>query len=225
MTCILDPMCKDCRENPRTSGRGPRCIVCDRKYNALKARNLRIKKKQKLLQQNNTLKRKGQRICSRCLKVRHLSEFSTSMGNRKGKINQLCDECLSKMYLSPNRINDSGFTYGVWRRRAYALNSNARHRLSREECKIVHISELPFIFKPQDMLAMFNAQNGKCFYCKIDLTTKNAQGDHRIPLSRNGTHEPTNVVLVCADCNRLKFTKTEEEFLQFIGEYTKRFAK
>jgi 5-methylcytosine-specific restriction endonuclease McrA len=48
-----------------------------------------------------------------------------------------------------------------------------------------------------------------CRYCGAPATAT----DHRIPLSRGGSHWPSNLVPVCMSCNSSKFTHTEPEFL------------
>lgn len=47
-----------------------------------------------------------------------------------------------------------------------------------------------------------------CVYCGFDGTTlqgwRQLQIDHRIPVAKVGTNEPTNKVVACTDCNRKK---------------------
>lgn len=215
-------MCKDCGEKDKTHG--PRCIDCNRTYKKLAARAIRNKHRQELAKQNDMLVHKGRKVCGRCRKLRHLSEFSTSLENRQGKLNKLCDSCLSGMYLVQGKLNKK-LDYKFWRRRAYSLNTTARNRLSRLRNVDVSLSDMSYVFKPQDLISKFNEQEGKCHYCKVEVGSCNMAMDHVIPLSRGGSHSESNVVIACKDCNQLKSTRTDKEFLEFVQTYIQRFAK
>jgi len=60
-----------------------------------------------------------------------------------------------------------------------------------------------------DIQARFDYYGNRCYYCGCDgkMTI-----EHRIPLSRGGTHYPANIVPACKSCNCSKGTKTESEF-------------
>lgn len=58
---------------------------------------------------------------------------------------------------------------------------------------------------------LFLEQEGLCFYCKKTLSISHLE--HKIPLSRGGFHDISNVCLACPPCNLRKGTKTAEEFL------------
>jgi hypothetical protein len=57
--------------------------------------------------------------------------------------------------------------------------------------------------------------NGKCAYCDSDLGNK-FDVDHVVPINQHsaGLHCIANVVPVCRLCNKLKKSKTLEEFLK-----------
>ena len=59
---------------------------------------------------------------------------------------------------------------------------------------------------------LFDAQDGRCRYCGNPLDATR-ELEHRIPLSRGGLHEPSNLCWSCRGCNRKKMKKTEVEFL------------
>ena len=59
---------------------------------------------------------------------------------------------------------------------------------------------------------LMTVQGGKCVYCCADLSPGHHL-DHKIPLSRGGTHTDDNVHLTCPLCNLRKHDKTHEEFL------------
>lgn len=64
----------------------------------------------------------------------------------------------------------------------------------------------------QDVLDIFQSQNGKCAWCGCDVSNK-YHVDHVIPLSRGGSDAKENLVISCKTCNLKKYTKIPEEFL------------
>jgi len=50
-----------------------------------------------------------------------------------------------------------------------------------------------------------------CYYCGGKATTK----DHRFPIARGGDNDAFNMVPACGECNHLKDTMTQGEFLEF----------
>lgn len=60
---------------------------------------------------------------------------------------------------------------------------------------------------------IFKRDNYTCYYCgKTNLETKLVV-DHKMPTSRGGTHEFTNLITACSKCNTLKGYKTDKEFI------------
>lgn len=60
-------------------------------------------------------------------------------------------------------------------------------------------------------------QIGKCTYCFVSLAEHEGTLDHKIPSSRGGSNQLTNISLVCNDCNVRKGDMTHDEFLEFIS--------
>jgi 5-methylcytosine-specific restriction endonuclease McrA len=56
-------------------------------------------------------------------------------------------------------------------------------------------------------------QEGKCFYCQVELNLSLATLDHVVPLSRGGETKKGNVVVSCKDCNTKKADATAVELL------------
>ncbi len=55
-----------------------------------------------------------------------------------------------------------------------------------------------------DVIAQYNRQKGRCFWCSNLLTDLSMHVDHIIPLSRHGTNWPANIVCCCEFCNSSK---------------------
>jgi 5-methylcytosine-specific restriction endonuclease McrA len=52
----------------------------------------------------------------------------------------------------------------------------------------------------------------RCVYCAVPLDQSTATLDHVVPLARGGEHNPGNLVVACAPCNRLKGDLLPYEF-------------
>ena len=220
-TATISQTCKDCQVAPREEG--PRCLCCHRKWKAASHRKQYRVRNQALLARNPQLAKEGKRVCAKCFKMRQLTEFNTSQPKRKGKINKICDRCLSQAY----GYRGHGLDYRYWRRRAYSVNSAARIRLAAKlavPAKSLTFADLAHECKPQMLMALFEA-NQLCVYCHVQLTAENLTVDHVQPVARGGEHKPANLVLCCHDCNHLKHTKTVPEFAQFVRDYAARLMK
>ena len=62
----------------------------------------------------------------------------------------------------------------------------------------------------EDIRAIFDQQEGLCFYCHITLTKYHV--DHVVPISRGGSNSPDNLVIACPHCNDSKGSKLPEEW-------------
>lgn len=75
---------------------------------------------------------------------------------------------------------------------------------------------------------LYDAQKGLCHYCNTFIESGNRYWtiDHKLPISRGGTHEDSNLVGCCEDCNSNKSWMTDEEFLKsdFLIEKIKRIG-
>lgn len=76
-------------------------------------------------------------------------------------------------------------------------------------------------FTVRDHSRLYRRQRGKCAYCGGGKGI--LQMDHVVPLALGGRHSPGNIVLACADCNKLKAAMTlmEWKLAKRIGKYPK----
>lgn len=96
----------------------------------------------------------------------------------------------------------------IWRRK-YPEVRTERERKRRAR-KLDALGWMPPF--PEGIL--FGAQGGLCLYCKTNLEDSGWEMDHKIPHSRGGKHEYTNVCLCCKSCNQRKGSKTPQEFMK-----------
>jgi hypothetical protein len=59
---------------------------------------------------------------------------------------------------------------------------------------------------------------GTCYYCRIPLPKFGWAIEHMIPIARDGLDRFDNLVPACAECNKLKGTRTVEEFKKYLAE-------
>lgn len=84
-------------------------------------------------------------------------------------------------------------------------NTHARNRYALEK-------NAPGTHTPQDVQRIFEAQQGKCYYCKKTLTKYHV--DHVIPITRGGSNDPSNLVVTCPTCNLRKNNKLPHEWIE-----------
>ena len=66
-------------------------------------------------------------------------------------------------------------------------------------------------YTAQDVEVAYRTQCGRCWYCQCELNGS-YEIDHRIPLSRGGSNDASNIVISCQTCNRSKRAKMPWEF-------------
>lgn len=64
----------------------------------------------------------------------------------------------------------------------------------------------------EDVALQLKTQKGKCWWCGKKIRGK-YHVDHRIPLSRGGTHWPNNICISCPKCNMSKGAKYPHEWI------------
>jgi 5-methylcytosine-specific restriction endonuclease McrA len=64
----------------------------------------------------------------------------------------------------------------------------------------------------EDIRKIVAAQGGVCWWCQCKMTRHHI--DHRIPLARGGTNDPSNLVACCPRCNQKKHAKMPWEMTE-----------
>lgn len=63
---------------------------------------------------------------------------------------------------------------------------------------------------------VFEKFGGHCAYCGCEVTIKNMQADHVVPLHLGGADDISNLYPACRACNHYKSTFTVEKFRELI---------
>jgi len=224
-TNSAEKLCKDCKTKPvkpQRNAKRPfyRCEECHRAFKREEMRKSREKKKA-LLQDDPE---KGMKRCSKCKKLKYYSAYSIRKNSVTNELNKICDACLTKAYLSKEKRAE-GMSPEWWRARAYAANNTVRNRIARKlgvPTSSVPVKSLPWICGPNDLVELFNTQNGECCYCGVQITKDNLSVDHKTALGSGGTHTKENICLCCKDCNTLKLDKSSDQFTEFLQNYARR---
>lgn len=66
-------------------------------------------------------------------------------------------------------------------------------------------------FTAADIQLMYKQQKAKCWYCQKSIED-GYHIEHRVPLSRGGSNNPSNIVLACPSCNLSKHDKLPHEW-------------
>jgi hypothetical protein len=69
-------------------------------------------------------------------------------------------------------------------------------------------------FTVEDVQRIYSLQKGLCHWCgcKLGSERHTYHADHRIPLTKGGTNDPSNIVISCPRCNQSKNNKMPWEF-------------
>lgn len=86
----------------------------------------------------------------------------------------------------------------------YFLENARRRKARRKGAKVV---------KKVNIKGVIARCGDRCQFCGVDTSAGGRTIDHIFPLKRGGTHEESNLQVLCSTCNRAKSTMTMEEFV------------
>jgi len=106
-------------------------------------------------------------------------------------------------------------------RRTYKVKhvaANRDHYNAQAHLRRVKLYSLDGFWTPKDIAAMLVRQDCKCTYCGRNIALSYTV-DHVIPVTREGSSNwPTNLQLLCMNCNCSKKDKTHEEYLEYLAK-------
>ena len=154
------------------------------------------------------------KICSKCNQSKPLDSFYKNPLSKNGYRSQ-CRQCelstRAANHIKNKRDNEAYF----WRMKAKYVN-DSRFRTISSKC------QMEKKIQPSELAKLYSL-NPFCSYCGVDLPKEFIVFDHKIPMARGGEHKIENISVSCKDCNNLKGTRTEIEFVSFLSSYLTRF--
>jgi 5-methylcytosine-specific restriction endonuclease McrA len=98
--------------------------------------------------------------------------------------------------------------------RAYYIANKEKYRTLRRNRR-AQLRGSPGSFTSKDIADRFEEQDGRCFWCKCDISSGH-HADHFLPLARGGTNHQYNIVLACPTCNLSRGKKLPSEFFDYV---------
>ena len=83
------------------------------------------------------------------------------------------------------------------------LENNRKRRALRVKARGTHTDK--------DVALIYKRQGGRCWWCQ-EVVGDKYHIDHRIPLTRNGADDPSNLVISCPECNMSRGNKMPWEW-------------
>jgi 5-methylcytosine-specific restriction endonuclease McrA len=156
------------------------------------------------------------KTCSKCNQLKTVDNFYKNPLSKNGYRSQ-CRHCelsaRAANHIKNKRDNENYF----WRMKAKYANDTRFRTISSKSKMVMKIQASEF--------AELYYQKSFCHYCNIGLPKEIIVFDHKIPMARDGEHKIGNICVSCKDCNNLKGTRTEIEFLEFLNTYLIRFKQ
>lgn len=149
----------------------------------------------------------NQKLCVCCNSMKALSDFSPTPRGLGG-LSAYCKPCLA---LKARQRGAAKETTAAYRARhperykvAHRLYNFERHTLKKVTADgSVTDKFLEELFKQTH-----------CFYCAEEVVKNKKTVDHRVALSKGGTHTSDNLVMACWSCNSSKKDMSEEDFIK-----------
>ena len=87
------------------------------------------------------------------------------------------------------------------------------------EKKEPNIEEIDFFKGRAYVQELLNREQGNCFYCLSEISTKNCELDHVVSQQKGGNNSYKNIVTSCHKCNTTKLASDAHDFIR--GLYRK----
>lgn len=202
--------CTGCGEPKPEVGTGAnkyRCKACRATYERELRRRKNIKPKVKA-EVSSTHK-----TCLDCHKRLPHSEFSKSQRG-SGGVSSYCKKCFKIRYYSVEKSREYTQRYRTKNKERW----RALHRLHQFKRRTQQTVTDDGTITDEALKELYETK--KCYYCGEDTDKKDRTVDHKQPLSRDGQHTLSNIVMACSACNTRKGAKTEEEFKETMNDYS-----
>lgn len=149
----------------------------------------------------------SQKLCMCCSAMKTLTDFSPTPRGLGG-VSAYCKPCLA---FKARQRGTAKETTAAYRARhperykvAHRLNNFERHTLK----KVTADGSVTDKFLKELL------KQTHCFYCAKEVVKNKKTVDHRVALSKEGTHTSDNLVMACWSCNSSKKDMSEEDFIK-----------
>lgn len=167
--------------------------------------------------------RKG-RICSKCKKYKERGCFYPHPTGFNG-LGSKCKECFSLEPISPKKK----VLYLERKNNNLCVKCGKQALETNVFCRNCWFADrasyrLGSAIRVNDLINLWDNQNGKCFYTDQDLIPgKNASIDHQTPSSKGGSDDIDNLRWVTNEVNMIKSSLSHEEFILFCKNIAEKF--
>lgn len=148
----------------------------------------------------------GLKMCMECTTMKPVTDFSPAKRGLGG-ISAYCKPCMAIKYRDKDKAREATAKYRKLNRERHL----SAHRIRMFE----YISKKKVTSDGSVTDAVLKALYATevCFYCGLHTDRQFRTIDHKIPLSRDGAHTITNLVMACFSCNASKRDLTDSEFI------------
>ncbi len=161
------------------------------------------------------------RCCEECSKTRCRAFYHKNKQRRKQEYSQWREKnkAKRKLYMDAWRLENKEHvqnyseTYKL--QNAEAMKQVAKQYRVKHKDKVNTLNRNRYAFRKSvegnhthdDIIKLRRDQRDKCNFCRVHFRETGFHVDHVIPISRGGTNWPTNLQLLCPDCNVRKSDK------------------
>lgn len=145
--------------------------------------------------------------------------------NKKGKVIKVSDiEQAQDFYSVERAINQKNRTPGKCAGYYYIdtditeiLEDEAIAEISVSK-KIIQHKHKRKIFSAKERLTIYRKTQGHCYLCGEFVDFDSFEIEHKVPLSKGGTNELSNVFCACHCCNTIKHDIYPKDFMEKISQ-------
>ena len=186
-----------CQNSP--DGHQYRCKSCGKEAQRIYAQQQGVRAKRRRDPRHLAA---GKKQCFKCDRVKQVSEFSPTTRGVGGTA-AYCRPCMSRYQSSRSTHRAYVYLWRVKNRNRY-LAQHSAHQQRRRACVADGTVTPTFVRRLYSKSC--------CHYCRRRTSRAQRTLDHKVPLSRNGAHSASNIVMACGRCNFRKSTMTDKEF-------------
>lgn len=153
----------------------------------------------------------GKKLCMECNRMIDIAEFRPNKRGLGG-LSAYCNDCRKKKFYDKEKSRVYTMRYRCVNRAQYLVKHRLVNFKRRCNQKILSDGTVTKEFINQLYATKY------CYYCNNEIAEKQRTADHKIPLSKNGLHSASNLVMACINCNNSKGSHTDLEFLEILKD-------